>query len=115
MRRHDLPPSGHPHPRLGLETAQRIVDLGGGEAVGGGKRDDFAPEDGSGLGLPRFRVDRQADSRLQERLRPRPYGRLDDRDCALTYWQGSRRLAVVTIGRDSTSLQAELEMERAAA
>jgi 3-phenylpropionate/trans-cinnamate dioxygenase ferredoxin reductase subunit len=32
-------------------------------------------------------------------------------DCAVTYWQGSKRLAVATVGRDLESLRAELAFE----
>jgi apoptosis-inducing factor 3 len=42
-------------------------------------------------------------------------GRLESQDCMLSYWLGSRRLAVVTIGRDAEGLRAELEMERSMA
>jgi len=41
-------------------------------------------------------------------------GRLDARDCAVTYKRGDRALAVATIGRDRRSLEAELKMERSA-
>jgi 3-phenylpropionate/trans-cinnamate dioxygenase ferredoxin reductase subunit len=34
------------------------------------------------------------------------------RDCSATYWQGSKRLAVVTVGRDLDSLSVEAEFER---
>jgi apoptosis-inducing factor 3 len=36
-------------------------------------------------------------------------------DCMVTFTRGGRRLAVVTIGRDKASLQAELELERTSA
>jgi NADPH-dependent 2,4-dienoyl-CoA reductase/sulfur reductase-like enzyme/nitrite reductase/ring-hydroxylating ferredoxin subunit len=39
-------------------------------------------------------------------------GRLEDRDCVVSYWKSSRKLAVLTIGRDRDSLAAELEFER---
>ena len=39
-------------------------------------------------------------------------GRLEARDCTVTYKRGGRALAVATIGRDRTSLAAELKMER---
>jgi len=39
-------------------------------------------------------------------------GRLDARDCAITYRRGDRKLAVVTISRDRESLRAELELEK---
>ncbi len=39
-------------------------------------------------------------------------GRLEARDCALAYRAGERTLAVATIGRDSTSLEAELAFEQ---
>ena len=39
-------------------------------------------------------------------------GRLEARDCTVTYKRGGRALAVATIGRDRTSLDAELTMER---
>jgi NADPH-dependent 2,4-dienoyl-CoA reductase/sulfur reductase-like enzyme/nitrite reductase/ring-hydroxylating ferredoxin subunit len=39
-------------------------------------------------------------------------GSLEARDCRLTYRAGGRTLAVVTIGRDLTSLRAELAFER---
>jgi NADPH-dependent 2,4-dienoyl-CoA reductase/sulfur reductase-like enzyme len=38
-------------------------------------------------------------------------GRLEDQDCAVTFSRAGRRLAVVTIGRDLVSLDAETEME----
>jgi NADPH-dependent 2,4-dienoyl-CoA reductase/sulfur reductase-like enzyme/nitrite reductase/ring-hydroxylating ferredoxin subunit len=40
-------------------------------------------------------------------------GSLADHDCTLTYNRGGQTLAVVTIGRDLASLQAELAMEKA--
>jgi len=39
-------------------------------------------------------------------------GTLESHDCAVTYLQGDRKLAVATISRDRESLQAELAMER---
>lgn len=39
-------------------------------------------------------------------------GRLDARDCTLTYRRGDRPLAVATISRDRVSLEAEARMER---
>jgi hypothetical protein len=39
-------------------------------------------------------------------------GRLDARECTVTYKRGDRLLAVATIGRDRGSLEAELSMER---
>ena len=39
-------------------------------------------------------------------------GSLDARDCAITYYRGDQKLAVVTIGRDRESLEAEAAMER---
>ena len=42
-------------------------------------------------------------------------GSLAARDCAVTYREGGRKLAVVTIGRDQDSLAAEIELERAIA
>jgi NADPH-dependent 2,4-dienoyl-CoA reductase/sulfur reductase-like enzyme/nitrite reductase/ring-hydroxylating ferredoxin subunit len=42
-------------------------------------------------------------------------GRLDAKDCTVTYRHGGRKLAVVTIGRDRESLVAETELERAIA
>jgi NADPH-dependent 2,4-dienoyl-CoA reductase/sulfur reductase-like enzyme/nitrite reductase/ring-hydroxylating ferredoxin subunit len=39
-------------------------------------------------------------------------GRLDARDCAITYCRGNRKLAFVTISRDRESLRAELELEK---
>ena len=41
-------------------------------------------------------------------------GSLDAKDCAVTYKQGGRTLAVATIYRDFQSLQVELAMERKA-
>jgi NADPH-dependent 2,4-dienoyl-CoA reductase/sulfur reductase-like enzyme/nitrite reductase/ring-hydroxylating ferredoxin subunit len=38
-------------------------------------------------------------------------GRLETRDCSVTYWYGGRKLAVLTIGRDRASLAAEVELE----
>ena len=40
-------------------------------------------------------------------------GSLADHDCTLTYIRGGRTLAVVTVGRERASLQAELAMEEA--
>jgi NADPH-dependent 2,4-dienoyl-CoA reductase/sulfur reductase-like enzyme/nitrite reductase/ring-hydroxylating ferredoxin subunit len=39
-------------------------------------------------------------------------GSLAAKDCMVTYLQGGRKLAVVTIGRDNDSLAAEIELER---
>jgi NADPH-dependent 2,4-dienoyl-CoA reductase/sulfur reductase-like enzyme/nitrite reductase/ring-hydroxylating ferredoxin subunit len=39
-------------------------------------------------------------------------GRLEARDCVVTYLRGARRLAVATIGRDRDCLKAEVEMEK---
>ena len=39
-------------------------------------------------------------------------GSLAAKDCAVTYRQGSRKLAVLTIARDRDSLAAEIELER---
>jgi NADPH-dependent 2,4-dienoyl-CoA reductase/sulfur reductase-like enzyme len=39
-------------------------------------------------------------------------GRLDARDCTLTYRRGGRKLAAATIGRDHESLAAEVEFEQ---
>ena len=39
-------------------------------------------------------------------------GSLAAKDCTVTYWQGGRKLAVLTIGRDHDSLAAEIELER---
>jgi NADPH-dependent 2,4-dienoyl-CoA reductase/sulfur reductase-like enzyme/nitrite reductase/ring-hydroxylating ferredoxin subunit len=39
-------------------------------------------------------------------------GRLEARDCTVTYRKGGRKLAVLTIGRDRASLATELELER---
>src|SRR5215472_10824220 len=39
-------------------------------------------------------------------------GRLDAKDCTVTYWRGGRKLAVLTIGRDHDSLAAEVELEQ---
>jgi apoptosis-inducing factor 3 len=39
-------------------------------------------------------------------------GSIGDRDATVSYWRGSRKLAVLTIGRDLDSLRAELELER---
>jgi NADPH-dependent 2,4-dienoyl-CoA reductase/sulfur reductase-like enzyme/nitrite reductase/ring-hydroxylating ferredoxin subunit len=41
-------------------------------------------------------------------------GDLSKHDAALRYWQGERQLAVVTVGRDRPSLEAELAMEQGA-
>jgi hypothetical protein len=41
-------------------------------------------------------------------------GTLESRDCTVTYTRGGKRLAVATIFRDRESLQAEVELERAA-
>jgi len=40
-------------------------------------------------------------------------GRIDARDCAVSYSLGGRRLAVATISRDRENLAAEVELERA--
>ncbi len=37
------------------------------------------------------------------------------KDCAVTYWQSGRNLALLTIGRDRDSLAAEIELEKALA
>ena len=48
----------------------------------------------------------------------RQWGRIDidgsigDRDATVSYWQGGRKLAALTIGRDLDSLGAEVELER---
>ena len=42
-------------------------------------------------------------------------GRLDAKDCTVTYRHGARKLAVLTIGRDRDSLAAEIELEKAIA
>jgi NADPH-dependent 2,4-dienoyl-CoA reductase/sulfur reductase-like enzyme/nitrite reductase/ring-hydroxylating ferredoxin subunit len=42
-------------------------------------------------------------------------GRLEAKDCTVTYWHGGRKLAVLTIGRDRDSLAAEVELEKAIA
>jgi NADPH-dependent 2,4-dienoyl-CoA reductase/sulfur reductase-like enzyme/nitrite reductase/ring-hydroxylating ferredoxin subunit len=39
-------------------------------------------------------------------------GRLDAKDCTVTYRRGGRKLAVVTIGRDRDNLAAEVELEQ---
>ena len=39
-------------------------------------------------------------------------GRLDAKDCTVTYRRGGRKLAVLTIGRDHDSLAAEIELEQ---
>jgi NADPH-dependent 2,4-dienoyl-CoA reductase/sulfur reductase-like enzyme len=39
-------------------------------------------------------------------------GRVDAKDCRVTYRRAGRVLAVATIGRDAESLRAELELER---
>jgi 3-phenylpropionate/trans-cinnamate dioxygenase ferredoxin reductase subunit len=39
-------------------------------------------------------------------------GSLAAKDCSVTYRQGGRKLAVLTIGRDRDSLVAEIELER---
>jgi NADPH-dependent 2,4-dienoyl-CoA reductase/sulfur reductase-like enzyme len=39
-------------------------------------------------------------------------GRLEAKDCTVTYRQGDRKLAVLTIGRDREGLVAELELEK---
>ena len=38
-------------------------------------------------------------------------GNLAAKDCAVTYRQGGRKLAVLTIGRDGEGLAAEIELE----
>src|ERR1700726_3496630 len=40
-------------------------------------------------------------------------GRLEAKDCTVTYRHGGRKLAVLTIGRDRGSLAAEIELEKA--
>jgi apoptosis-inducing factor 3 len=42
-------------------------------------------------------------------------GRLEAKDCTVTYGHGGRKLAVLTIGRDRDSLAAEVELEKAIA
>jgi NADPH-dependent 2,4-dienoyl-CoA reductase/sulfur reductase-like enzyme/nitrite reductase/ring-hydroxylating ferredoxin subunit len=42
-------------------------------------------------------------------------GRLEAKDCTVTYRHGGRKLAVLTIGRDRDSLAAEIELEKALA
>jgi len=42
-------------------------------------------------------------------------GRLEAKDCTVTYRHGARKLAVLTIGRDRDSLAAEIELEKAIA
>ena len=42
-------------------------------------------------------------------------GRLEAKDCTVTYRHGGRKLAVLTIGRDHDSLAAEIELEKAIA
>lgn len=42
-------------------------------------------------------------------------GSIQDRDCALSYWSGGKKLAVLTIFRDQESLLAEVAMEQAVA
>ena len=42
-------------------------------------------------------------------------GRLEARDCAISYRRGGKKLAVATIGRDLAGLEAEVELERAIA
>src|SRR5712671_4442506 len=42
-------------------------------------------------------------------------GRLEAKDCTVTYRHGARKLAVLTIGRDRDSLAAEIEFEKAIA
>ncbi|MGH6826965.1 FAD-dependent oxidoreductase [Methyloceanibacter sp.] len=42
-------------------------------------------------------------------------GSLEARDCAISYRRGGKKLAVVTIGRDHASLEAEVAFERAIA
>ena len=39
-------------------------------------------------------------------------GSIGDRDATVSYWQGGRKLAALTIGRDLDSLGAEVELER---
>jgi 3-phenylpropionate/trans-cinnamate dioxygenase ferredoxin reductase subunit len=38
-------------------------------------------------------------------------GRIEDQDCAITFWRAGLALAVATISRDLRSLQAEVEFE----
>jgi NADPH-dependent 2,4-dienoyl-CoA reductase/sulfur reductase-like enzyme/nitrite reductase/ring-hydroxylating ferredoxin subunit len=40
-------------------------------------------------------------------------GRLEARDCAISYFRGGKKLALATIGRDIASLEAELAFEQA--
>jgi NADPH-dependent 2,4-dienoyl-CoA reductase/sulfur reductase-like enzyme/nitrite reductase/ring-hydroxylating ferredoxin subunit len=42
-------------------------------------------------------------------------GRLEGKDCTVTYLHGGRKLAVLTIGRDHDSLAGEIELEKAIA
>jgi hypothetical protein len=39
-------------------------------------------------------------------------GRVEDKDCRVTYRRAGQTLAVATIGRDAESLRAEVELER---
>jgi len=42
-------------------------------------------------------------------------GSIGDRDATVSYWQGGRKLAALTIGPDLDSLRAEVELERTVA
>jgi 3-phenylpropionate/trans-cinnamate dioxygenase ferredoxin reductase subunit len=42
-------------------------------------------------------------------------GRLEAKDCTVTYRHSGRKLAVLTIGRDRDSLVGEMELEKAIA
>ena len=42
-------------------------------------------------------------------------GRIEAKDCTVTYRHSGRKLAVLTIGRDRDSLAAEIELEEALA
>jgi 3-phenylpropionate/trans-cinnamate dioxygenase ferredoxin reductase subunit len=42
-------------------------------------------------------------------------GKPADRDCEVGYFEGGRKVAVATVGRDLDSLRAEVELERSRA
>ena len=67
---------------------------------------------GSSLALRLRRIDGKVAQQLHHVGVGRIDGSLAAKDCTVTYRQGSRKLAVLTIARDRDSLAAEIELER---